>query len=97
MVNMFLTDTPTYLAGMKRCLAVADWHGLHGNAHKIIPSINFFGLPKDMTSTLKLIDEYAAKQQHLDLIPDLILKAEMVLLRVFRELGEEYKNSIPKP
>ena len=96
MVKMFLTDTPTYLAGMKRCLAAADWHGLHGNAHKIIPSIHFFGLPKDMASALKLIDEYAESQQHLDLIPHLFLKVEMVLLRVYKELGEEYENVISK-
>ena len=96
MVKMFLTDTPTYLAGMKKCLAAGDWHGLHGNAHRIIPSINFFGLPNDMANALKLIHEYAEKQQHLDLIPELFFKVEMVLLRVYKELGEEYGNVIPK-
>ncbi len=96
MVRMFLTDTPAYLAGMKSCLAAADWHGLHGNAHKIIPSINFFGLPKETASDLKLIDTYAGKQQNLELIPDLFLKVEKVLLQAYKELGEEYENTIGK-
>ncbi len=92
MIHMFLTQTPEYLSEMQRCLTAQDWNGLHGSAHKIRPSLDFLGLPKDITHSAKLIDDYSATQQHLDLVPELLLKVKNALEQAYIELREEFQN-----
>ena len=92
MIQLFLTQIPGYLAEMERCLIAEDWNGLHANAHKIRPSLDFIGLPKDISHSAKLMDEYGSTQQHLDLVPELFLKVKNALDLAFIELKEELEN-----
>ena len=96
MIQMFLKETPAYLAGIKKSLAASDWEDVHVNAHKIKPSINFLGLPADIADAIKLINEYATTQQHLDLIPNLFLKVETAMQLAYIELADELKNQEAK-
>jgi PAS domain S-box-containing protein len=96
MIQMFLSQTPQYLSEMERCLAVGDWNGLHGNAHKIRPSIDFLGLPKEISSSAKLLDEYGATQQNIDLIPNLFLKIKNAFQEAYIELEEELEKLKPE-
>lgn len=92
MLLMILKQTPVYLEEAKRCLAVLDWEGLHGSIHKVRPTIYYIGLPKDIEDAAKLIDDYTADQQHLDLIPDLFLKVDKAFQQAFKELEEELRK-----
>ncbi len=58
MIKMFLEDTPVYVAEMVKCLAAANWIGLQKTAHKIRPSIDLIGMPKDIGIAVKQIEEY---------------------------------------
>jgi len=91
MIQMFLEHTPPYLAKMKNCLISSDWAGLQGNIHKIRPSIDLMGMPKDIGVTAKQMEEYCKEQIHLELVPEMFLKLEKVLEGAFKELAEELK------
>ncbi len=89
MIEMILKQTPEYISEIKRCLANSDWNGMHGNIHKIRPSIDFMGMPKDISHAAKIMDEYAATQQHLNLIPELFSKIEKAFQQAYIELEQE--------
>jgi len=92
-VNMFLSQTPQYLAEMKKCLADTNWVGLHGNAHKIRPSIHLIGMSKNITADVKQIEEYCKELKNLDLIPSLFNNVELAFLEVYKELEEELTHA----
>ncbi len=96
MISMILKQTPDYLSEMKKSLAAQDWQGVHGNIHKLRPSIDFLGMPKEISTTAKIMDEYAATQQRLDLIPELCLKIEKAFLQAYIELEKELLLSTAK-
>ena len=89
MVNMLLTQTPVYLAEIEKSLAASDWSSLHGNIHKIRPSIDLIGMPKDISNAAKQVEEYCKEQTHLDLIPGLILKVSQAFHQALKELEQE--------
>ncbi len=92
MLQMILKETPVYLEEAKGCLSASDWEGLHGSIHKVRPLIYYIGLPKHIEDVAKLMDDYVANRQHLDLIPDLFLKVEKAFQQAFKELEEELKT-----
>ncbi|CAN5338759.1 hypothetical protein BH10BAC1_BH10BAC1_09630 [soil metagenome] len=96
MIGMILKQTPEYISEIKKSLAINDWQGVHGNVHKIRPSIDFMGMPKDISYAAKIMDEYAATQQHLDLIPELFLKIETAFQQAYTELEQELIFSTPQ-
>ena len=89
MIQMLLKQTPVIIEQINKCLSTADWNGLHGNVHKMKPSLDLIGLPKDITVAALQMEEYAREQEHLDLIPSLLLKLEKALEQAFKELEEE--------
>jgi PAS domain S-box-containing protein len=91
MIQMLLEQTPVIIEEINKCLATADWNGLHGNVHKMKPSLDLIGLPKDITVAALQMEEYAREQEHLDLIPALLLKLEKALEQAYKELEEELR------
>lgn len=94
MLQLILKQTPIVIEHLKKCLATSDWDGLQGNAHKIKPTLDLIGLPKEILHTAKQIEEYASDQNHLDLIPAQLLKLENALKQAFKELEEELEGSL---
>ena len=92
MLQMLLEQTPVAIEQMNKHLSTADWNELYGNLHKMRPSLDFMGMPKDIGTTAKQIEEYAKEQEHLDLIPTLLLKLEKALEQAYKELEEELKK-----
>jgi HPt (histidine-containing phosphotransfer) domain-containing protein len=91
MIQMFLKDTPEYISEMKKCLAVSDWKGLHKYMHKIRPSIDLIGMPKEIGSMAKQIDEYCREQTNLELIPEMFTTVDQAFTKVYVELENELK------
>ncbi|CAN5407728.1 hypothetical protein BH09BAC5_BH09BAC5_28360 [soil metagenome] len=94
MIQLFLKQTPEYILGMKSCIKTDNWDGLQRYTHKLRPSIDYFGLPKEIADSAKLLDEYATKKEHLNMIPDLFLKIEKTFQLAYVELEEELKNNV---
>lgn len=89
MINMLLTQTPAYITEMRTCLYNANWKGLQGNSHKIRPSIDMIGMPKEIGAAAKQIEENSRELTNLDLIPDLFLQVENAFHQAYIELEEE--------
>jgi PAS domain S-box-containing protein len=92
MLKVILKEIPIIIKQISKCLDTEDWSSLHGNIHKIKPTLNLIGLPKDIIVAAKQVEEYAREQQHLDLIPALLLKLETALEQAYKELEEELKT-----
>ncbi len=93
MIPMLLKQTPVIIEEINKCLITADWNGLHGNVHKMKPSLDLIGLPKDIKDAALQMEEYAREQKHVDLIPALLLKLEKALEQAYKELEEELRNA----
>jgi HPt (histidine-containing phosphotransfer) domain-containing protein len=97
MVTMILEQTPPYFMQMQNALTNSDWTSLHSIMHKIRPSIDLIGMPKEIGIIAKEIESYCKELVHLDLIPALYLKVDTAFKQAYPELEEELKqiNIIP--
>jgi HPt (histidine-containing phosphotransfer) domain-containing protein len=91
MLDGFLTQTPEMLDNMAKYLHEKKWQELRGVAHKMKPTIDFVGI-HSIKDTVKTVEQYAAEQIHLDLLPDLVTKVIQVCSTAITELKEEIKT-----
>ena len=91
MLEIILKETPIVIDQINKCLAIGDWSSLHRNIHKIKPTIDLIGLPKDIVIIAKQIETYATKEENLDQIPNQLIKLEKALSQAYKELEEELK------
>jgi|GEM_PF-1319988 len=91
MLQVILKETPVVVKQINKYLAAADWSSLHANIHKIKPTLDLMGLPKDITFAALQIEKYAKEESHVVLIPGLLLKLEKALEQAYTELEEELK------
>jgi signal transduction histidine kinase/DNA-binding response OmpR family regulator len=91
MLKVILKETPVVVKQINKYLAASDWSSLHANIHKIKPTLDLMGLPKDITFAALQIEEYAKEESHVVLIPGLLLKLEKTLEQAYKELEEELK------
>lgn len=91
MLKVILKEIPLIIEQISKSLVTKDWSSLHGNIHKIMQTLNLMGFPKEIIVAAKKVEEYAIAQQHLDLIPALLLKLEKALEQAHKELEEELK------
>jgi HPt (histidine-containing phosphotransfer) domain-containing protein len=89
MLEIILKETPIVIDQINKCLAIGDWSSLHRNIHKIKPTIDLIGLPKDIVILAKQIETYATKEENLDQIPNQLIKLEKALSQAYKELEEE--------
>jgi HPt (histidine-containing phosphotransfer) domain-containing protein len=90
MITLYLDQTPDLIRIMKQGLAEKDWESIHSAAHKMIPSFSIMGIPQEFENLAKMIQEYSGTTQHLDKLPELFLKLELVCSQACQELTEAY-------
>lgn len=88
MITVFVEQTPIEVSNLEKHLATGDWKSLRATAHKMKPSFAFMGI-KELESVIKTIEEYAANEQNLDLLPGLIYKVKEVCSQAIEELVQE--------
>ncbi|MFY9307932.1 MAG: Hpt domain-containing protein [Bacteroidia bacterium] len=88
MITVFVEQTPLEIANMEKHLAAGDWKSLRATAHKMKPSFSFMGI-KELEGVIKTIEDYAANEKNLDLLPGLILKVKEVCTQAIEELVQE--------
>jgi HPt (histidine-containing phosphotransfer) domain-containing protein len=96
MLQLILTQTPLVMSELKKCSAASDWEGLHGNAHKIKPTLDLIGLPKEIRIIAKQIEESASEKMDLDLIPAKLALLESNLAQAYHELNKELEKELKK-
>lgn len=90
MISVFMEQTPIEISNLEKYLKAKDWKSLRAIAHKMKPSFSFMGI-KELESTIKLIEEYAANETNLDLLPELISKIKNTCNEAIKELEVERK------
>jgi PAS domain S-box-containing protein len=96
MLQLILTQTPLVMSELKKCLADSDWEGLYGNAHKIKPTLDLIGLPKEIRTIAKQIEDYSSEKVHLDSIPSKLALLESTLTQAYNELEKELEKELKK-
>ena len=90
MIVVFMEQTPEGIGQMEKHLQDKNWKMLRAVVHKMKPSFSFVGL-KELNLTINSIEEYAEKETHLDLIPELIAKLKSGCAQAMVELEEAKK------
>ena len=93
MISIYLEQTPPLVNAMKQSFHDKDWKTLHSVMHKMIPSFSIMGISSDFENMAKKIQEYAATQQQVDGIHDMILRLDTVCAQACRELEEEFNRT----
>lgn len=92
-LSLYLTQTASLIVAMKNSLHNKDWNELQAIAHKMIPSFIIVGMHTEHENLARKIQEYASTQQHIELLPDLVLQLTGILTQACEEL-EEARHSI---
>ena len=90
MITVFMEQTPLEISNLEKHLKNKDWKSLHGTAHKMKPSFSFMGI-KELENVIKLVNEYAANETNLDLLPEMVSKIKNTCNEAIKELEIEKK------
>ena len=91
MISVFMDQTPKEISNLEKYLDSKEWKSLRATAHKMKPSFSFMGI-KELESEIKLIEEYAANETNLDLLPEMISKMKNICIESIKELEIEKKQ-----
>ncbi|MES2285098.1 MAG: Hpt domain-containing protein [Bacteroidota bacterium] len=91
MISVFMEQTPIEISNLEKYLEAKDWKSLRAIAHKMKPSFSFMGM-KELDSLIKSIEENAANETNLDLLPGMIIKLKNTCYEAMKELEIEQKS-----
>jgi len=91
MISVFMEQTPIEISNLEKYLEEKDWKSLRAIAHKMKPSFSFMGI-KELDALIKLIEEYAANETNLELLPEMIAKLKKICYEAIKELEIEQKS-----
>ncbi len=91
MLVVFMEQTPEAIGNLEKYYGDKNWKMLRAVAHKMKPSFTFVGL-KELTPVINLIEEYAEKEIHFDLLPEMISKVKTFCNKAMVELEEQKKS-----
>lgn len=91
MITVFMEQTPLEISNLEKYLETKEWKSLRAIAHKMKPSFSFMGM-KELDALIKLIEEDAANQTNLDLLPEMISKLKNGCNEAIKELEIEKKS-----
>jgi PAS domain S-box-containing protein len=89
MLEIILKELPVTMKQLAIAFENNDWKDLSLKIHSIKPTLILIGLPKEIISISKQIEENTKKEEHLDLLPAQFIKLEKALEKGCEELEEE--------
>ncbi|MGZ4097914.1 MAG: ATP-binding protein, partial [Bacteroidia bacterium] len=95
MIALYLDQTPSLVAAMKKGYQTKDWQLLYKAVHTMIPSFSIMGINIDFENDAKKIQEYASSQHQAHDIPKMVKQLENVCMQACEELQSEL-NSLNK-
>lgn len=90
MIEIFLKQTPNYFDELEKAYENQDWETLKKTIHKMKPTIPMMGI--QMQKEVAEIEDSAKNMQHLDKVPELLLKLKNACNAAYVELKEELDN-----
>ena len=88
MIDVFLQQTPTAIETLKQYLEAGNYEELGILAHRMKPGIGFVGISR-LKETMEMIETYSETMTHLDRLPTLVKKADLLCKQALDELREE--------
>lgn len=88
MISLYLEQTPPLINVMKSSLQTKDWEGLHAAVHKMIPSFSIMGISAEFEQIAIHVKEFAARQEPLETISNMVTQLENVCNQACAELTE---------
>jgi len=92
MLEIILKELPPAIKQLGIAIANNDWKELSLKIHSIKPTLLLMGLPKEIISISKQIEENAGKKEHLDLVPAQFIKLEKAIEKGCKELEAALKT-----
>lgn len=89
LIQLLLKQAPVSFEAMKKFHAEGNWKQLQYHAHKLGSFFDTIGIQPEYKEAVSNIEKYTKKQEHLNLIPDLLLKIEIGLNLACKELEVE--------
>jgi PAS domain S-box-containing protein len=89
MLEIILKELPVTMKQLATAFENNDWKDLSLKIHSIKPTLSLMGLPNEIISISKQIEENTKKEEHLDLLPAQFIKLEKALEKGCKELEEE--------
>jgi HPt (histidine-containing phosphotransfer) domain-containing protein len=83
--EVFIDETPENLAKMQNALVSGDYQTIKSIAHKIRPSMTFFGIV-ELEDEIRDLENNALNQINLEKIPHQVEKAIRILNQAIEEL-----------
>jgi HPt (histidine-containing phosphotransfer) domain-containing protein len=91
MLTVFLEQTPQAVNNIEKHFNNKDWKALRSAAHKLKASFMFMGI-KELPDIVNSVEEYAANEINLDLLPEMILKIKEISAMAMKELEIESES-----
>ena len=88
MISLYLEQTPPLISVMKNSLHTKDWEALQAAVHKMIPSFSIMGISAEFEQMAIHVKEFAARQEPLETISNMIIQLENVCNQACTELTE---------
>ncbi len=91
MIDIFLHQTPAYLAELEKSIENKDWSTVAEIAHKVRPTFTFIGVDQ-LTEIMASIEQKARSGEDLSTISKEFNEVKPLLRRVFEKLAELRKE-----
>lgn len=89
--DMFIEQTPFYMAELENALSVENWDKVGDCAHKIKPTFSYIGR-SDIKDFVQTIEHNARNKVSLEQIPLDVIRLEEMLDRVYVQIDEMKKS-----
>ena len=87
MIDLFKTQTPAYVAELKRAMENQDWPNVAANAHKIKPTLSYVGRD-DAKDFMQTIEHNARDLKNLETMPGALEEVIRFAEVLYRQLDE---------
>jgi len=92
MITLYLEQTPPLISEMRNSFQKKNWEALRAAVHKMIPSFSIMGISSEFEQIAIHIQEFAARQEPLDAISDMVTQLENICKQACDELTKELNN-----
>ena len=87
MIDLFKTQTPAYVAELKKAVENQDWPNVAANAHKIKPTLSYVGRD-DAKDFMQTIEHNARDLKNLESMPAALKEVIEFAEVLYRQLDE---------
>ncbi|GGI23461.1 Hpt domain-containing protein [Pedobacter mendelii] len=92
--EIFIEQTPFYMAELENALSIKDWKKVADFAHKIKPTFAYIGRG-DVKDFVDYIETSSKSEENLDLIPKKVITLQLLLDKIYLQIDGAIKELRP--